>query len=308
VIQISMNAFCMSFLMNFGEMNENVDEGERNVDRHGPRSAAEANAKGSSVILSFCSSTFAPRIHTIYCHNTITMRSHTTCSMRALYRVFVQPALLARTRPIAQTLRPLNTRAFSLTPLRAAAGKRLPEKRKHLWNEEIPARRIQIVDPETDSLQPPVRLRDVLAKLDKNLFRLVCVTQPPTGDWEEEWIPVCKIEDKKAAYEAEKEKKKVKQQKMAAEGTKTLELNWAIDANDLGHRMKRMQEFLGQGKKVEIILARKKGGRKATPDECEALLQKINEAAESVKGTKEIKKFEGKLAGTGNLTYEGPKP
>jgi translation initiation factor IF-3 len=142
-----------------------------------------------------------------------------------------------------------------------------------MWDEEIPARRIQIVDPETDSLQPPVRLRDVLSTLDRKGFRIVCVTQPPTGDWKEEWIPVCKIEDKKAAYEAEKEKKKVKQQKAAAEGTKTLELNWAIDANDLGHRMK-----------------------------------KINEAAETVKGTKEVKKFEGKLAGMGNLMYEGPKP
>jgi translation initiation factor IF-3 len=119
---------------------------------------------------------------------------------------------------------------------------------------------------------------------------------------------VCKLEDKKAAYEAEKEKKKLKQAKTAAEGTKTLELNWAIDQNDLGHRMKRMQEFLGQGKKVEIVLARKKGGRRATAEECEELLQKIDLAAEAVKGTKEVKKFEGKLAGMGNLMYEGPKP
>lgn len=69
-----------------------------------------------------------------------------------------------------------------------------------------------------------------------------------------------------------------------------------------------MQEFLSQGKKVEIILARKKGGRRATAEECEELLQKIDLAAEAVKGTKEIKRFEGKLAGMGNLTYEGPKP
>jgi translation initiation factor IF-3 len=252
--------------------------------------------------------TFPLTSHSLTHRHIITMRTHTTSSMRALYRVFVQPALSTRTRPIIQTLNPPTTRAFSITPLRAAAGKRLPEKRKHMWDEEIPARRIQIVDPETDSLQPPVRLRDILSTLDRKGFRIVCVTQPPTGDWTEEWIPVCKIEDKKAAYEAEKEKKKVKQQKMAAEGTKTLELNWAIDANDLGHRMKRMQDFLGQGKKVEIILARKKGGRRATPDECEELLQKINEAAETVKGTKEVKKFEGKLAGMGNLMYEGPKP
>jgi translation initiation factor IF-3 len=252
--------------------------------------------------------TIPPKSDILPLKQSITMRSHTSCSMRALYRVFVLPALSTRTQPIIHTLAPLTTRAFSSTPLRAAAGKRLPEKRKHLWDEEIPARRIQLVDPETDSLQPPERLRDVLSTLDRKGFRVVCVTQPPGGDWKEEWIPVCKIEDKKAAYEAEKEKKKIKQQKMAAEGTKTLELNWAIDANDLGHRMKRMQDFLAQGKKVEIILARKKGGRRATPDECEELLQKINEAAETVKGTKEIKKFEGKLAAMGNLMYEGPKP
>ncbi|CAD0105753.1 unnamed protein product [Aureobasidium uvarum] len=229
------------------------------------------------------------------------MRTHTTSPLQALYRVFVQPALSPRT--------PRVTRTFHSTPLRnVPKTPRVPEKRKHLWDEEIPARRIQLVDPVTDSLQPPTRLRDLLSTIDRKAFRIICVTAPPTGNWAEEWIPVCKLEDKKAAYEAEKEKKKLKQQKTAAEGTKTLELNWAIDANDLGHRMKRMQDFLALGKKVEIILARKKGGRRATPEECEDLLQKINEAAEAVKGTKEIKKFEGKLAGMGNLMYEGPKP
>ncbi|KAH0377629.1 hypothetical protein KCU92_g9150, partial [Aureobasidium melanogenum] len=240
------------------------------------------------------------------------MRTHMSSPMQALYRVFVQPALSTRTRPVSH-LKPLiptttTTRTFSATPSQPAAGKRLPEKRKHLWDEEIPARRIQLVDPETDSLQPPTRLRDILSSIDRKSHRIICVTQPPAGNWTEEWIPVCKLEDKKAAYEAEKEKKKLKQAKTAAEGTKTLELNWAIDQNDLGHRMKRMQEFLGQGKKVEIVLARKKGGRRATAEECEELLQKIDLAAEAVKGTKEVKKFEGKLAGMGNLMYEGPKP
>ncbi|KAI5238649.1 hypothetical protein E4T43_07249 [Aureobasidium subglaciale] len=236
------------------------------------------------------------------------MRSHTSSPMQALYRVFVQPALLPRTRPLTTTLTPPSPlRAFSSTPPHLAA-KGPPAKRKQLWDEEIPARRIQLVDPESGSLQPPSRLRDLLETLDRKTFRVVCVTAPPAGNWTEEWIPTCKLQDKKQAYQAEKAKKKLVQQKTAAEGTKTLELNWAIDANDLGHRMKRMQEFLGQGKKVEIILARKKGGRRATPEECEELLQKIGEAAEMIKGTKELKKFEGKLAGMGNLSYEGPKP
>lgn len=238
-----------------------------------------------------------------------TMPSHTSAPMQALYRVFVQPALINRTRSVALSHLPQlqTSRPFGLSTARLAA-KGPPAKRKQLWDEEIPARRIQLVDPETGSLNPPQRLRTVLDSVDRKTYRLVCVTSPPAGDWTEEWIPTCKLVDKKVAYEAEKAKKKQLQAKTAAEGTKTLELNWAIDVNDLGHRMKRMQEFLAQGKKVELILARKKGGRRATPEECEALLQKINEAAEGVKGTKEVKKFEGKLAGMGQLMYEGPKP
>jgi translation initiation factor IF-3 len=230
--------------------------------------------------------------------------------MQALYRVFVQPAITTRTRPttILSISKPLtSTRTFTSSPSRLAA-KGPPAKRKQLWDEEIPARRIQLVDPTTEKLQEPQRLRDVLSTIDRKAYRIICVTPPPAGDWSQEWIPTCKLQDKKAAYEAEKAKKKTAQVKQAAEGTKTLELNWAIDTNDLGHRMKRMQDFLSQGKKVEIILARKKGGRKATAEECEELLQKIGLAAEEVKGTKELKKFEGKLAGMGNLTYEGPKP
>ena len=39
----------------------------------------------------------------------------------------------------------------------------------------------------------------------------------------------------------------------------------------------------------------------------ETCLEKIEACAVEVKA-KEIKKFEGKLTGMGNLTYEGPKP
>ncbi|THW08361.1 hypothetical protein D6D25_07937 [Aureobasidium pullulans] len=175
------------------------------------------------------------------------MRNHMSSPMQALYRVFVQPAITTRTRPttILSISKPLtSTRTFTSSPPRLAA-KGPPAKRKQLWDEEIPARRIQLVDPTTEKLQEPQRLRDVLSTIDRKAYRIICVTPPPAGDWSQEWIPTCKLQDKKAAYEAEKAKKKTAQVKQAAEGTKTLELNWAIDTNDLGHRMKARHSTYG---------------------------------------------------------------
>lgn len=240
------------------------------------------------------------------------MPPHTSAPLQALYRVFVQPSLLSRTRPntFSRLTQPvLSVRPLSLSAPRLAA-KGPPAKRKQLWDDEIPARRVQVVDPETNSLGEPQVLRLFLKSFDRKTHRLVCVSAPQTHaekEAGEEWIPTCKLIDKKEAYEQEKQKKKQHQAKVASEGSKTLELSWAIDTNDLGHRMKRMQEFLATGKKVEILLARKKGGRKATHEECEALLEKLVEAAEAVKA-KELKTFEGKLGHIGSLTFEGPKP
>jgi translation initiation factor IF-3 len=238
---------------------------------------------------------------------------HISSSTQALYRVFVQPALSTRTRPTAlihkihHQQQPNTFRPFSQTTTTLAA-RGPPKKRTQLWNEEIPARRVQVVDPDTDTLCAPERLRNVLASFDHKECRLVCVSPLPTEDLDEEWIPTCKIINKQVAYAAEREKKKLQKTRMAAEGTKTLELNWTIDTNDLAYRMKRMQEFLAQGKKVEIMLARKKRGRRATPEECQDLLIKIREAVDQVKGSKELKEFEGVMAGVGALLYEGPKP
>ena len=44
--------------------------------------------------------------------------------------------------------------------------------------------------------------------------------------------------------------------------TKTIELNWAIDGNDLGHRLQRIKDFLGKGNRVEVMMAPKRKGRK----------------------------------------------
>lgn len=261
--------------------------------------------------------------HSLYRNRTPKMRNQLSPPLQALYRVFILPTLQqTTTRPLqtriaATTLTQQNhtpTRPFSSTNPYLAT--RPPEKRTQLWDEEIWAKRIALVDPTTKALLAPQTLRSALQDLDRKTHRLVCVTAPPPPKHpsdptpQVEWIPTVRVMSKKEQYEAEKLKKaaKVQAKKNEAGGaTKTIEMNWAIDGNDLAHRMKRMREFLKEGRKVEVVLAKRKGGRKATVEECEGLVERIVEGVEEVAGAKEVKKMDGKLAGVATLFFEGKK-
>ena len=114
---------------------------------------------------------------------------------------------------------------------------------------------------------------------------------------------------KKEIYEQERVKRdqKVAARKNSADNAKTIELNWAIAEGDLAHRMKRVEEFLGQGRKVEVVLAKRKGGRKASVEECEGLVGRIQDVVGRVEGAKVGKSMEGKLGGVATLFLEGSK-
>ena len=242
--------------------------------------------------------------------------------LQALYNVFVVPALGASrthtTRLVGhprhyQRITPAtqnhSLRQFHATPSYLVKS-RPPQQRDQLWNKEIPARLVQLVDEETKKLLEPQTRYDVLRTIDEKTHRLVCLSPLPPKDQQEEWIPVCKIVSKEEQYRAEKARKeqaKEKKKGTTIDSVKTLELNWAIDANDLGHRLKRMEEFLGEGRKVEIVLARKKQGRRASVDECEDVLRRIRETVEGVKGAKESKPLEGKIGGVATLSLEGSR-
>ncbi|WPG99847.1 Hypothetical protein R9X50_00266700 [Acrodontium crateriforme] len=232
-----------------------------------------------------------------------------TSGLQALYRVFVLPAITN-----ARPQRPPHGFAVLSTPTQRhlsntshRLGKyRAPEQRQK-WNEEITARMLRLVDPITGAISPePVTRFDVLKSLDVNTHRLVQIT--------DENIPICKIFSKKDMYEREKEKKQQAKEKKklakTAESMKTLELNWAIDENDLNHRLDKVKEFLADGRRVEIVLAAKKKGRgrQATLDECKAVLDKIAKNVDSVKGARELKALEGKVGGFATLTLQGAAP
>lgn len=253
-------------------------------------------------------------------------RTHISGTVQALYRVFILPSLpinhfrSAATRTPPLPLQGTTTQPFSTTlPHRAKT--RAPEQRAQKWNEEIKAEQIYLVDLQTHELSPLQLRKDILRNLNKDTQRLVQVDEQPGprdafDDADPEarprYYPVCKILGKKDMYQQEKNRKAAqKEQKKAsatASSVKTLELNWAIDGNDLGHRLDRMKEFLSEGRKVEVVLAAKKAGRKATAAECEDVLARIRRVVDEVPGAREAKALEGKMGGFCTVLFQGRTP
>ncbi|RMZ89250.1 hypothetical protein DV736_g3511, partial [Chaetothyriales sp. CBS 134916] len=92
------------------------------------------------------------------------------------------------------------------------------------------------------------------------------------------------------------------QKKARGAKPKQLELNWAISENDLELKMRQMDQFLDKGKKVELILAAKRRQRKATTEEADALMKKLDERVEQA-GAKKVK-MEGKLLGQATIMLQ----
>ena len=201
---------------------------------------------------------------------------------------------------------------FSTTPTRGVKT-RAPEVRTEKWDEEIKSRTIYIVDPSTNRLsEQPMTRYDVLNRIDRSTHRLIQVGEAPgptDAFGSGAPIPVCKIQSKKDIYlEQQRKNAEAKEKKRVSAITssvKTLELNWAIDGNDLGHRLERMREFLEDGRKVEVLLAAKKKGRKATATECEGVLRRIRGVVDEVDGAKEDKAMTGSLGAFTTLAFVG---
>lgn len=244
--------------------------------------------------------------------------THFSSTRAALYYVFIAPTLPANrtvsalpisSKPLA---RPAN-RSFTTTRPQLAKT-RAPEQRAHKWNEEIRGAQIFLVSNQNSELSDLRLRRTVLDNLDLNTHRLVQVDEQPDPNDPESGrlFPVCKIQDKKEMYQqdmkrklAQKESKKAS---AVASSVKTMELNWAIDGNDLGHRLGRMKEFLAEGRKVEVVLAAKKAGRKANTSECEDVFRKIKDAVDAVPGAKEAKALEGKMGQFCTILFQGRPP
>lgn len=248
--------------------------------------------------------------------------NHLGGTARALYCVFIQPSLSASRPPLRALLRPASAPIQPpFVPLSSRRHKAYMKDnlRQSLTDvfvvdEAIRSRYINLVN--TDGFHPAIALRDVLHTFDRTVYHLVQVAPgstnngPPSPD-DPASLPTCKLQSKQELREQQKVKLALKNKAKTKGGagvggpSKQLEINWAIDANDLRHRLTRMKEFLGQGRKVEVILAPKKTGRRATVEEVQAVVKKVKDAAGECKGVVEAKDPKGKIGGVFTMVFEG---
>lgn len=230
---------------------------------------------------------------------------------KALYRIFIAPIEHSALRLPHQTqlafapstsqlpLKRLPQRNYaSFTPILKS---RLP------CDEEITSPLIHLVTPDgkLSSPQPP---EDILSTLDRQTQTLVTVSVASDSPSDSKpSYPICRIIAKKTLYESQKAKSKSKSSKKKENPSKivkTLELNWAIDAHDLKHRLERVREFLEKGFRVDVVMAGKKKGRRASVEEAERLVRQVRALVEGC-GGREWKAMDGQAGGSAVLYAEG---
>lgn len=157
-----------------------------------------------------------------------------------------------------------------------------------------------------ERLSDPLRVKDILAKLDRKTQSLEVQYMPDPKKPDSPKWPVARIVNKKEEL-ARKQKEKEQQKKQAAVNKeKELEFNWALAPHDVEHKLRTLKKFLAKGYKVQLLLMKKAGrGAKATKQEAETLLEKIVEAVAEVPGSKEWKGREGQLLGSMKLFLQG---
>ena len=221
----------------------------------------------------------------------------------ALHRVFIAPIERSNIAVLQHGSRNAFPRAapapklLLLSHQTRSYAQEAPKKSRLPRDDEIKSWSVSLVN-EDGKLEEPRSTQDILSTLDRKIQSLVVVAAGEPGV-----PPICKIMDRKAMRDAEKAQQK--KARSTAVTTKTIELNWAIDGNDLKHRLERIREFLGKGHRVEVLMAAKRKGRKATEEEGKKLLERIRGVIEEVEGARESKPMEGKMLGTATIHAEG---
>jgi translation initiation factor IF-3 len=248
---------------------------------------------------------------------------HLSSTSRALYRIFIQPTL-HKPSFIASILTPtlfspqFNNAILPHPTIRLKSFKKKDTQRHALsdhytLDDAIRFPYINFID-DSGAYHADVSLTDALRSFNRVNFHLVLVAEPrvtESGEPDPDSLPTCKVVSKIDLRS--QHQKKLDIARRAAKGMgagpspKSLELNWAIAGGDLKHRLMKMQGFLREGRKVEVLLGPKKRGRVATGEECASVLKAVRDAVAECKGAGEAKEAEGKVGGVMTLVFEGRK-
>lgn len=186
---------------------------------------------------------------------------------QALHQTFLVPHVLPR----SQFLRYAPVQSSSQLRYRFTSSRySQPAKTDEFRDEGIQADFIQLVG-EDNKLMPPVQLNSVLASIERPA-QFVLQVAPGAPDRP----PICKVVNRDQMRQRERAVAKTAQATKLS--VKQIELNWAIDAHDLSHRLKQLASFLEKGRQVEVILTKKKHKRNATPEEVKNVMDKVLQA------------------------------
>lgn len=236
---------------------------------------------------------------------------------RALYRVFVAPNL-----PTASPLRPSracvisSSNAIPQTTIRAKSYGKKDNSRHALsdyytFDNAITASFVNLVDADGAFRAAVPTNRISYNRVTHSLVQISPGKVDEFGVPDPQNLPTCKIMTKMELRMQLQKKldidRRVKQGQRFGPINKTLEINWAIAAGDLKHRLEKLKGFLKEGRKVEVVLGPKRRGKQATTEECKHLLGAIREAVEECKGAGQTKEPSGAIGGVMTIVFEGRK-
>jgi len=170
-------------------------------------------------------------------------------------------------------------------------------------DEQIETSFVQ-VKREDGSLGEEEMLRLILRRIDREKETVIQLSKP--GERDVAVVQIAKISDLR---ERLRERERAEREKMLAERDnkpKQIELNWAISEHDLELKLKQMEQFVDEGRKVELLLAAKKRARKASQDEGNEVLKKIRERLVAI-DAKEIAPMEGQVLRQAVMTVKTKK-
>jgi translation initiation factor IF-3 len=163
-------------------------------------------------------------------------------------------------------------------------------------DEEIKSQFVCIRGPEGEDRHAPLSEPQVLSTLLRSIDRekqcIILLSKPGTTQF-----PVVQIAEKEELRRQVRNKERhVRQQQKESKDRKPkqIEMNWAIDGHDLGIKLKQLETFLERGRKVEILLAAKRKGRRAELAEGMELLKQIRARLVEL-DAKETKTMEGEV-------------
>lgn len=148
-------------------------------------------------------------------------------------------------------------------------------------NEAIPFASVRLINTETNRLNPETPLKDLLASinLDDSFVQLISCEPLDGGE------PLVKIIKKHDAAQKEREQKaKKKEQKKAAIGreTKEIQLSWGVEPGDLRHKLAKTIKELEKMNNVKISFNPRKGAPVPTPDKMTAKMDSVWEELKHV--------------------------